>query len=135
MTKAIDRVWLFAVLCQSAKVSKDDQNKGGAGIVNVWNIHVEPGEFSKASIFVGRRDNFDLIDAGWIVISLSLSLSLSLSPFVLSSSKIIDGNVLSLLLSHKSRSTVIWTLLWWMVRQHTFEKKKEKKKKISRWEV
>ncbi|XXG45988.1 hypothetical protein AAC387_Pa02g0933 [Persea americana] len=58
---------LDASQLESSKVSIDDRNKGGAGIINVWNIHVEPGDFSKASIFVGRRDNFDLIDAGWIV--------------------------------------------------------------------
>ncbi|KAJ8643344.1 hypothetical protein MRB53_005092 [Persea americana] len=58
---------LDASQLESSKVSIDDRNKGGAGIINVWNIHVEPRDFSKASIFVGRRDNFDLIDAGWIV--------------------------------------------------------------------
>ncbi|RWR72566.1 NEP-interacting protein 1 [Cinnamomum micranthum f. kanehirae] len=51
---------------ESCKASKDYRNYGGAGVINVWNIHVEPSEFSKASIFVGRRDNFDLIDAGWM---------------------------------------------------------------------
>lgn len=47
-----------------------DENHGGEAYINAWNIYVERGESSTASMFVAKKDKPDLINAGWIVINL-----------------------------------------------------------------
>ena len=55
-------------------------NHGAAAYIGVWNIYVAPGETSISSIFVGRQGKSDLLNSGWIVISLSLKYNFTKHP-------------------------------------------------------
>ena len=61
-------------MCQHAKMVTEVENHGAQAKISVWNVHVEEDEHSTASIFVRQKDKFDLVNAGWIVISFSPSL-------------------------------------------------------------
>ncbi|XXG45998.1 hypothetical protein AAC387_Pa02g0943 [Persea americana] len=53
---------------ESAKLSFDKSLQGGEGVIDVWNPRVEvPSESTKGTMFVGRRDGFDLVSSGWLV--------------------------------------------------------------------
>ncbi|KAJ8643323.1 hypothetical protein MRB53_005071 [Persea americana] len=65
---AFDHPLLKNHTIQSAKLSLEKSNLGGEGQINAWNINVEgPSEATRSSIFVGRRDHFDLVTCGWMV--------------------------------------------------------------------
>ncbi|XXG46008.1 hypothetical protein AAC387_Pa02g0953 [Persea americana] len=53
---------------KSVKLSFDKSLQGGEGVINIWNPRVEvPSESTKGTMFVGRRDSFDLVSSGWMV--------------------------------------------------------------------